>query len=91
MNTLYYRYVIMGKRTVDSIPASRRDVVKEMLIENGYTIKDDGSVFKTGLPDTENQCIIHFDVSQVQALAIVPYLFIQSIAQFYKKLRTLCR
>ena len=38
MNTLYYRYVIMGKRTVDSIPASRREAVKEMLIENGYTI-----------------------------------------------------
>ncbi len=54
MNTLYYRYVIMGKRTVDSIPASRRDAVKKMLIENGYTINDDGSVFKTGLPDTEN-------------------------------------
>lgn len=54
MNTLYYRYVIMGKRTVDSIPASRREAVKEMLIKNGYTIKDDGSVFKTGLPDTEN-------------------------------------
>lgn len=47
MNTLYYRYVIMGKRTVDSIPASRRDVVKEMLIENGYTINDDGTVKKS--------------------------------------------
>lgn len=54
MNVLYYRYVIIGKRTVDSIPVSRREAVKEMLIENGYTIKDDGSVFKTGLPDTEN-------------------------------------
>lgn len=53
MNTLYYRYVIMGKRTVDSIPASRREAVKEMLTENGYTINDDGTVAKTGLPDTE--------------------------------------
>lgn len=47
MNTLYYRYVIMGKRTVDSIPASRRDAVKEMLIENDYTINDDGTVSKS--------------------------------------------
>ena len=47
MNTLYYRYVIMGKRTVDSIPASRRAAVKEMLIENGYTINDDGTVSKS--------------------------------------------
>lgn len=47
MNTLYYRYVIIGKRTVDSIPASRRDAVKEMLIENGYTINDDGTVKKS--------------------------------------------
>ena len=47
MNTLYYRYVIMRKRTVDSIPASRRDAVKEMLIENGYTINDDGTVSKS--------------------------------------------
>lgn len=54
MNTLYYRYVIMGKRTVDSIPASRRDAVKEMLIENGYTINEDGTVSKAGLPDIEN-------------------------------------
>lgn len=53
MNTLYYRYVIMGKRTVDSIPTSRRDAVKEMLIENGYAINDDGTVTKTDLPDTE--------------------------------------
>ena len=37
MNTLYFRYVIMGKRTVDSIPVSRRDAVKEMLIKNGFT------------------------------------------------------
>lgn len=47
MNTLYYRYVIMGKRTVDSIPASRRPAVKDMLIENGYTINDDGTVSKS--------------------------------------------
>lgn len=47
MNTLYYRYVIMGKRTVDSIPASRRQAVKDMLIENGYTINDDGTVSKS--------------------------------------------
>ena len=47
MNTLYYRYVIMGKRTVDSIPASRRDAVKEMLIENVYTINNDGTVSKS--------------------------------------------
>lgn len=53
MNTLYFRYVIMGKRTVDSIPASRRDAVKEMLIKNGYTINEDGTVSKSGLPDTE--------------------------------------
>ena len=58
MNVLYYRYVIMGKRTVDSIPVSRRDAVKKMLIENGYTINDDGTVYKSGLPDTENECII---------------------------------
>jgi hypothetical protein len=44
----------MGKRTVDSIPASRRDAVKKMLIENGYKINDDGTVYKSGLPDTEN-------------------------------------
>lgn len=54
MNTLYYRYIIMGKRTLTSIPASRREAVKEMLIKNGYTINDDGTVFKTGLHDTEN-------------------------------------
>jgi hypothetical protein len=54
MNTLYYRYVIMGKRTIDSIPASRREAVKEMLIENGYTINDDGTVSKSSLSDTEN-------------------------------------
>lgn len=54
MNTLYYRYVIMGKRTIDSIPASRREAVREMLIENGYTINQDGTVSKSGLPDTEN-------------------------------------
>lgn len=47
MNTLYYRYVIMGKRTVDSIPASRRESVKKMLIENGYTINEDGTVKKS--------------------------------------------
>lgn len=47
MNTLYYRYVIMGKRTVDSIPSSRREAVKEMLTENGYTINDDGTVSKS--------------------------------------------
>ncbi len=47
MNTLYYRYVIMGKRTVDSIPASRREAVKKMLIENGYTINEDGTVSKS--------------------------------------------
>lgn len=47
MNTLYYRYVIMGKRTVDSIPASRREAVKEMLIKNGYTINDDDTVKKS--------------------------------------------
>lgn len=47
MNTLYYRYVIMGKRTVDSIPASRRDAVTKMLIENGYKINDDGTVKKS--------------------------------------------
>lgn len=47
MNTLYYRYVITGKRTVDSIPASRREAVKEMLIKNGYTINDDGTVKKS--------------------------------------------
>lgn len=47
MNTLYYRYVIMGKRTIDSIPASRREAVKEMLIKNGYTINDDGTVKKS--------------------------------------------
>ena len=47
MNTLYYRYVIMGKRTLTSIPASRRDAVKEMLIENGYTINNDGTVSKS--------------------------------------------
>ena len=47
MNTLYYRYVIMGKRTVDSIPASRSESVKEMLIENVYTINDDCTVSKS--------------------------------------------
>lgn len=47
MNTLYYRYVIMDKRTVDSIPASRRQAVKDMLIKNGYTINDDGTVSKS--------------------------------------------
>lgn len=54
MNTLYFRYVIMSKRTVDSIPVSRRDAVKEMLIKNGYTINNNGTVSKSSLSDTEN-------------------------------------
>ena len=29
-------------------------LIKEMLIENGYTINQDGTVSKSGLPDTEN-------------------------------------
>lgn len=44
MNTLYYRYVIMGKRTLTSIPTLRRNAVKQMLIDNGFTINQDGTV-----------------------------------------------
>lgn len=44
MNTLYYRYVIMGERTLTSIPASRQNAVKQMLIDNGFTINQDGTV-----------------------------------------------
>lgn len=44
MNTLYYRYVIMGKRTLTSIPASRQNAVKQMLIDNGFTINQDGTI-----------------------------------------------
>ena len=46
MTTLYYRYVIAGKRTVNRIPNAKRDEVIAMLNENGYTINDDGTVSK---------------------------------------------
>lgn len=44
MNTLYYYYVIMGKRTLTSVPISRQNAVKQMLIDNGFTINQDGTV-----------------------------------------------
>lgn len=46
MVTLYYRYVVAGKRTVGSIPNAKRAEVIAMLEANGYIINEDGTVTK---------------------------------------------
>lgn len=46
MVALYYRYVVLGKRTVNQIPNAKRNEVIAMLEENGYVINEDGTVTK---------------------------------------------
>ncbi|WP_156940158.1 CD1375 family protein [Caldanaerobius polysaccharolyticus] len=43
---IYYTLIINGRKTVNDVPASIKQDVINMLIQNGYTINADGTVTK---------------------------------------------
>lgn len=44
MVNFYYKRVIAGKKLWTEIPALWKDDTCEMLVENGYTLNEDGTV-----------------------------------------------
>ena len=46
MAKVYYNRLVLGLMTWDKVPTKRREAVKTLLDENGYTINDDGTVSK---------------------------------------------
>ena len=46
MIVFYYKRVIQGKKLWTEIPELWKDDVCQMLVDNGYTLNDDGTVTK---------------------------------------------
>lgn len=46
MVQFYYKRVIQGKKLWTDIPALWRQATCDLLVENGYTLNDDGTVTK---------------------------------------------